>query len=73
VVSVLPKTKDPRVHELLLELLDHPDVAAFAAEVLGKLRFAGARDRPEKRTESPDPNVRVQAHKARKRLAAASQ
>lgn len=64
----LPKTKDPRVPDVLLSLLDDPAVAPYAVQSLGRLRHAPARPQLEQALTSPDENVRAQAKKALKRL-----
>jgi HEAT repeat protein len=72
IVLALPKTKDARVPDILLGLLDDPTVAAFAVEALGKTKLARARDRIEEQLHSPDKNVRDQARKALKRIDSAA-
>lgn len=68
IVAHLQKTKDSRVPDVLMELLDDPTVAAFAVQALGKLKYAKARSQIAKLADSPDRNVRDQARKALKRL-----
>jgi hypothetical protein len=72
IVSALPKTKDARVTEVLLGLLNDPTVAAFAVEALGKLKAHDARDRIAAMLDSSDKNVRDQAKKALKRIDSAT-
>jgi HEAT repeats len=71
VVLALPKAKDSRVPRLLLDLLDDPTVAAFAAEALGKMKTTEARERLRELVSHPDKNVRDQAKKALRRIDAA--
>lgn len=66
----LAKTKDDRVPEVLLSLLDDPTVAPFAVQGLGRIRHIPARPQLEQALDSPDKNVRDQAKKALKRLEA---
>jgi hypothetical protein len=68
IVRALPRTKDERVPQVLLGLLDDPAVSAFAVEALGKLKFAGARARIAELLDHSDKNVRDQAKKALKRI-----
>lgn len=72
IIRALPKTKDPRVPEVSMGLLDQPTVVAFAIEALGKLRFGGAREQIARMVDSADENVRDQARKALKRLDSAA-
>jgi hypothetical protein len=72
IVSALPKTKDARVTEVLLGLLDDPTVAAFAVEALGKLKAHDAREPISAMLDSSDKNVRDQAKKALKRIDSAT-
>jgi hypothetical protein len=67
-VARLLRTKDPRVPQVLLGLLDDATVAAFAVEALGKLTYAPARTVIEALLDSPDKNVRAQ-EKSLRRLA----
>jgi HEAT repeat protein len=68
IVSALTKTKDPRVPEVLIGLVDDPAVALHAVVALGKLRPASARPRLERGLEDPDPAVRREAGKVLKKL-----
>ncbi|MFF2845092.1 HEAT repeat domain-containing protein [Streptomyces sp. NPDC058001] len=68
IVLSLPKVKDSRVPDVLLSLLDDQTVAPSAIEALGKMKFAGARDRIEGLLDDPSENVRNQAKKALKRM-----
>lgn len=68
IVNALPKTKDERVPAVLLSVLDDPTVAAFAADALGRMKFAEARASIEELLTHPDKNVRNQAKKALKRI-----
>jgi hypothetical protein len=80
VVSALPKTKDSRVPQVLMSLLDDPAVCAYAIDPLGKMRYEPAREKITALLNDPDksdllqrPGVQVQAKKALKRLDAARQ
>ncbi|MGH3391006.1 MAG: HEAT repeat domain-containing protein [Actinomadura sp.] len=68
IVRALPKTKDERVPQVLLGLLDDPAVSAFAVEALGKLKFTEAREPIARLLGHSDKNVRDQAEKALKRI-----
>jgi HEAT repeat protein len=68
IVLALPKTKDGRVADVLLSLLDDPTVSAFAVEALGKMKITAARGPIAKLLDHPDKNVRDQAKKALKRI-----
>lgn len=68
IVDSLPKTKDERVPEVLLSLLDDPSVRASAVAALGRLRYTPARAPIEPMLGDPDKNVRDQAKKALKRI-----
>jgi PBS lyase HEAT-like repeat len=68
VVLGLARSKDRRAVPLLIELLDHEDVAAQAAMALGKLRAVEARSALERQLESPQPLVRREARKALAKL-----
>jgi hypothetical protein len=68
IVSQLAKTKDDRVPEVLLSLLDDATVAPFAIQALGRIRYAPARPRLKQALDSEDWNVRTQSKKALKRL-----
>jgi HEAT repeat protein len=71
IVGELPKTKDSRVPEVLLSLLDDPTVRAFSIEALGKMRHTAARATIASFLDHPDKNARDQAKKAIKRIDAA--
>ncbi|WP_166677869.1 HEAT repeat domain-containing protein [Amycolatopsis arida] len=64
----LAKTKDERVPDVLLSLLDDPTVAPQAVQGLGRIRHEPARPPIEQALDSPDENVRYQAKRALKRL-----
>ncbi|MBO0822838.1 MAG: HEAT repeat domain-containing protein [Actinobacteria bacterium] len=68
IVSALPKTKDARVADVLMGLLDDPTVRAAAVDALGKIKFRSARTTIERLLSDPDKNVRDQAKKALKRM-----
>jgi HEAT repeat protein len=68
IVLSLPKTKDGRVADVLISLLDDPTVSAFAVEALGKMKIAAAREPISGLLDHPDKNVRDQAKKALKRI-----
>ena len=68
VVAALPKTKDSRVPQVLLGLLDDPAVCAFAIDALGKMRYEPARDMIAALLDDPDRTVRTYAKKALRRL-----
>lgn len=68
VVATLPKTKDERVPEVLLSLLDDPSVAPRAVQGLGRMRYAPARPIVEKLIAHPEESMRYYAKKALKRL-----
>jgi hypothetical protein len=68
IVRALPKTKDERVPQVLLGLLDDPAVSAFAVEALGKLKYAEARAPIAELLHHSDKNVKDQARKALKRI-----
>nr|CTQ94255.1 hypothetical protein [Kibdelosporangium sp. MJ126-NF4] len=68
IVAQLPKTKDERVPDVLLGLLDDPTVAPAAIEALGRIRHLPAKPHLERALHSEDWNVRTQAKKALKRL-----
>lgn len=67
-VLALPKTKDPRVPDVLLGLLDDPTVRAFAIEALGKMKLKAARAIIAEMLDHSDKNVGDQARKALKRI-----
>ncbi|MDL4815025.1 HEAT repeat domain-containing protein [Actinomadura opuntiae] len=64
----LAKTKDERVPEILVDLLNDPAVASFAVQGLGRIRYLPARPQIEAALDSSDINVRDQARRALKRL-----
>jgi HEAT repeat protein len=68
IVLALPKTKDVRVGDVLVSLLDDPTVSAFAIEALGKMKFIAAEAPIERLLDHSDKNIRDQAKKALKRL-----
>ncbi|GLZ77973.1 hypothetical protein Afil01_27800 [Actinorhabdospora filicis] len=68
IVASLPKTKDPRVPDVLLGLLDDPAVGAYAVRALARLRHEAAKPVIEALVDSPDVNLRAAARKALKRL-----
>ncbi|WP_173132191.1 HEAT repeat domain-containing protein [Kibdelosporangium persicum] len=68
IVQKLPKTKDERVPEVLLSLMDDSAVAPFAIQALGRIKYAPAKPHLERALDSEDWNVRTQAKKALKRL-----
>ena len=69
IILRLPKTKDPSVSQVLMDLLEDPSVTQFALHVLGTLRLPQALDSAEwLRTSSPDPNVRLEARRAVTRI-----
>jgi HEAT repeat protein len=68
IILALPKTKDGRVADVLLSLLDDPTVSPFAVEVLGKMKVTAARGPVSELLGHPDKNVRDQAKKALKRI-----
>ncbi|WP_410599721.1 HEAT repeat domain-containing protein [Amycolatopsis sp. lyj-90] len=67
-VATLAKTKDPRVPQVLVSLVDDPDVAEAAVVALGKLRPAAARPRLERALEDSNPAVQREAAKVLKKL-----
>lgn len=64
----LVKTKDPRVPDVLMALLDDPMVATSAIQGLGRLRYAPARTRLEEAVHSTNEGERYYAKRALKRL-----
>jgi HEAT repeat protein len=68
IVLALPKTKDSRVGDVLIELLDDPTVCAFAIEALGKTKIVAAEGSIERLLDHPDKNIRDQAKRALKRI-----
>jgi HEAT repeat protein len=68
IVQALPKTKDERVTDVLLDLLDDQTVCAFAVDALGKMKVRRARSSIEAMLGNADKNVRDQARKALKRI-----
>jgi hypothetical protein len=68
IVLNLPKTKDARVPEVLLELFDDPSVVSFAIQALDTMKVADAGSAIENMLSSSDENVRDQAKKALKRI-----
>lgn len=64
----LAKTKDPRVPDVLLSLLDDPTVAPQAIKGLARVRHTPAIPDLESALDSPDKNVRDQARQALKKL-----
>jgi hypothetical protein len=64
----LAKTKDERVPDVLIGLLDDPTVVAWAIQGLGRLRYAPARPHLEEALRSPDKDIQAMAKKALKRL-----
>lgn len=68
IVLALPKTKDPRVGDVLLSLLDDTAVSAFAIEALGKMKLAEARGPIAELVGHSDKNIRDQAKRAIRRI-----
>jgi HEAT repeat protein len=64
IVLALAKTNDPRAVDILLELLDDPDVVVAALGALGKLKATNARDAIAKLTDHVNPEVAKEAEKA---------
>jgi hypothetical protein len=71
IVLSLPKTKDERIAEVLISLLDDQTVNAFAVEALGKMKAAVARESIVQLEGHPEKIVRDQVKKALKRIDAA--
>jgi HEAT repeat protein len=71
-VAALPRTKDPRVPEVLLSLLDDEPVVASAVEALGKLKVRSALGPLEALADSPDRTIREQVKKALTKIRKAS-
>lgn len=68
IVRNLPKTKDPRVPEVLRALLDDPTVRVAAVAAFGTTKDRGARDLIEALIADPDKSMRDQAKKTLKRI-----
>ncbi len=68
VVVGLGKLKDPRILDVLTELLGDEDVVGHAVMALGKLRTKTARSRIESLLNHPKPLVRKEAKKALARI-----
>jgi hypothetical protein len=64
VVRALAKTKDPRAIDVLIGLLQDPDVVIAALAALGKLRAEPARSAVTELMGHHDPDVRKEAKKA---------
>lgn len=70
VVMGLGKSKRPQAVEVLLELMDDPDVDGHAVKALGKLKAPTAREALESKLDDDRAWVRQEARKALARLAA---
>lgn len=68
IVRNLPKTKDPRVPEVLRALLDDPTVRVAAVAAFGTAKDRGTRDLVAALLADPDKSMRDQAKKALKRI-----
>lgn len=67
-VTALGNIKDPRTEQALVELLDDPDVTAYAIMGLGKMKATAAAPAVERFLDHPDKWVRDHAKKALRNL-----
>jgi hypothetical protein len=70
IVEGLGRSRDPRVPNVLIDLLDDPDVVAHAIEALGRLRVEAALPRLEQLVHDHRPLVRREAQNAVKKVTA---
>ncbi len=68
-IDYIHRIEDPRVPEILVDLLDDRTVVTFALHALGRIRYSPARVQIERLADDPNDEVRRQVRYALKRLA----